>query len=49
MNDPVAIVKSLGGRFASNLDDYAAGRIGAHQIQCVLCRNAPGRSCEACG
>lgn len=48
--DPVKLLQSLGGRFASNLDDYASGRIGVHQIQCVLCGRAPCacRPCPSC-
>lgn len=49
--DPVELVKRLGGKFASNLDDYASGRIGAHQIICVLCGKSPCvcGPCPTCG
>lgn len=50
-SDPVSIFRSLGGKFASNLDDYASGKIGAHQIKCLLCGTAPCRCrpCPDCG
>lgn len=41
MSDPVEVFTALGGQFAPNLDDYAAGRISVTQIQCLLCQKAP--------
>jgi hypothetical protein len=45
--DPVEILNSLGARWSSNLDDYASGKIDAHELVCVLCNTAPC-SCVTC-
>lgn len=49
--DPTTVFKSLGGRFASNLDDYVSGAIGVGQIVCLLCNKAPCvcAPCPNCG
>lgn len=49
--DPVKLVESLGGEFSPSLDAYATGRIGVHQIVCLLCKQAPCvcGPCPNCG
>jgi hypothetical protein len=39
--DPVAALDQLGAKWSPDLDDYAAGRIDAAAIRCVLCEHAP--------
>lgn len=44
MSEPITAtdtVNELGALWSSNFDDYAAGRIEAHQIVCVLCETSP--------
>jgi hypothetical protein len=39
--DPTEAVDELGAQWSPSFDDYAAGRIDASQIRCVLCRLVP--------
>lgn len=49
-SDPVDKLNQLGARWSPNIDDYTMGKIGVHQIICVLCGKAPCvcRPCPKC-
>lgn len=38
---PAEKVNELGAKWSPDFDDYAAGRLSADQVRCVLCGVAP--------
>ncbi len=37
MTDPTEALDSLGAVWSPNFDDFAAGRIDASQVRCLMC------------
>lgn len=46
-SDAERALSKLGAKWSSNFDDYASGKISAHELVCVKCDKAPC-ACTVC-